>query len=479
MEQILRKTYTRIGGLLLVIIIAAFFLMPETALAATATATAATTTPATPKFALTAPTASQSTIYVRKGTSISLAGRYPVSGDKVKSYSSSKKKVATVSSKGKLKALKVGKTTITVKTKKGKKDTIRVNVVAKKKSAKKITITKKKTIEVKKIYRPSVRITPAKSTDRVKYSISNKKIATVNAAGYITAKKAGKVTITVKTTSGKKAKLTLTVKAAPKPPASPAPKPAPKPPAAKPTLPDPTPPAITVTTPPVIVDLSKWQGDIDWTKAKDAIDLAILRVVDGVNVSAEPKYSSYSASCIALKIPFGVYSYVRYKTSAAAITQAEVFYETATADGQRPLFFAVDIEASGLTKANTDVFVNKLRELANTDYGGRVKVALYISQAYYKSWGLTDDIQDLSDPSSADFIWIPRYGKNTGTLAGSYQPIYPCDMWQYTSVGTIPGITGNVDMNTIYDIDNNLISSHKAFNFEWLIQPGPATSING
>ena len=48
-----------------------------------------------------------------------------------------------------------------------------------------------------------------------------------------------------------------------------------------------------------------------------------------------------------------------------------------------------------------------------------------------------------------DFVWIPCYGKNDGTIAGSKQPSYPCDLWQYTSTGSIAGISGNVDMNVI------------------------------
>ncbi|EEL87942.1 N-acetylmuramoyl-L-alanine amidase [Bacillus cereus] len=37
-----------------------------------------------------------------------------------------------------------------------------------------------------------------------------------------------------------------------------------------------------------------------------------------------------------------------------------------------------------------------------------------------------------------DFVWIPRYGGN--------KPAYPCDIWQYTETGNVPGI-GKCDLN--------------------------------
>ena len=48
-----------------------------------------------------------------------------------------------------------------------------------------------------------------------------------------------------------------------------------------------------------------------------------------------------------------------------------------------------------------------------------------------------------------DFTWIPRYGKNDGTLDGSTKPAFECDLWQYTSTAHIAGINGRVDMNVI------------------------------
>ena len=59
------------------------------------------------------------------------------------------------------------------------------------------------------------------------------------------------------------------------------------------------------------------------------------------------------------------------------------------------------------------------------------------------------DYNQKPDPDKFDFIWIPRYGKNTGYPDENFKPLYPCDLWQYTSVGNIPGISNNVDLNKL------------------------------
>lgn len=76
-------------------------------------------------------------------------------------------------------------------------------------------ITLKKTsikLEKGKKYTIKATLTPAKTTDTLKFTSSNKKIATVSKNGVITAKKKGKATITVKATSGAKKKIKVTVK---------------------------------------------------------------------------------------------------------------------------------------------------------------------------------------------------------------------------------------------------------------------------
>lgn len=134
-------------------------------------------------------------------------------GDSIKSWASSNKKIVTVDKNGKIKAgTKTGTAKITVTLKSGKKATLKVKVqTAKVKTTKisglktKLTIKKGKSVTLK----PAV--SPITSQEKVIYSSSNKKIATVSSKGVVKGQRKGTVTITVK--SGKVTKkIKITVK---------------------------------------------------------------------------------------------------------------------------------------------------------------------------------------------------------------------------------------------------------------------------
>ena len=66
---------------------------------------------------------------------------------------------------------------------------------------------------------------------------------------------------------------------------------------------------------------------------------------------------------------------------------------------------------------------------------GMNKIGCYCANHLYQKY----DYDTLRD--KFDFTWIPRYS--------STPPKYKCDLWQYTSTGSVKGISGNVDLNKI------------------------------
>ena len=128
-------------------------------------------------------------------------------------FESSNTKVATVTKKGEIKAKAKGTCTIYVYAQNGVYKEIKVTVTGKAKKSTSIKLNKKK-YGMKKgasyTLKPTVK--PATSTDTVKWTSSNKKVAAVDAYGTVKAKKKGTATITAKTTSGKKATCKITVK---------------------------------------------------------------------------------------------------------------------------------------------------------------------------------------------------------------------------------------------------------------------------
>lgn len=135
-------------------------------------------------------------------------------GDYVKSWTSSKKSVATVDKNGKITATSKEGTaviTVTLASKKTAKVTVTVKMI---RTTKLTKVPKTLSLTTGKKYTLKPVVAPSNSQEKVTYKSSNTKIATVSSTGVITAKKVGKVTITVQ--SGKqKATVTLTVKKAP------------------------------------------------------------------------------------------------------------------------------------------------------------------------------------------------------------------------------------------------------------------------
>ena len=149
-------------------------------------------------------------VSVNKGKTLKLTPVLsPQTSQEKISYSSSNKKVATVSSKGIIKGIKAGTTKITVKS--GTKKFV-VTVTVPKTTTKKITGIKS-AIKLKKgkTYKLKPKKVPANSDYKIFYNSSNKKVATVSSKGVITARKKGSTTITIK--SGKiSVKCKVTVK---------------------------------------------------------------------------------------------------------------------------------------------------------------------------------------------------------------------------------------------------------------------------
>ena len=172
------------------------------------------------KIQLTSPYSSKdkkvtTTLTLKKGSTFKIkASVSPKSASKKLTYKSSKKKIATVSKSGKIKAKKVGKTKITIRPKKNKKvkATITVTVVKKLKKVKKISLNQSKlslsTNGNNRTAQLKATITSPKKPTVKKFNwfTSNKTVATVNKKGIVTAKKVGSATITVTSADGRGAK---------------------------------------------------------------------------------------------------------------------------------------------------------------------------------------------------------------------------------------------------------------------------------
>lgn len=146
-------------------------------------------------------TASKVTLQVKKSVTLKVTDL--AEGDYVKTWNSADNKIATVNKKGKVTAKKTGTTKLTVTLASGKKLTVTLKVTTGIVKTTKLKLSKTSlTLKQNKKYTLKCTVTPFNSQEKVTYSSSNKKVATVSSKGVILAKKKGKTVITVK--SGKK-----------------------------------------------------------------------------------------------------------------------------------------------------------------------------------------------------------------------------------------------------------------------------------
>ena len=155
-------------------------------------------------------------LQLKKSTSVIKVAKATLPGDQIASWSTSNKKVVTVSKSGKITAKKVGTAVVTITMKSGATAKCKVKVQKAAVKLKKIAVNSKKVnLNLKKgpkTYQLTATKTPITVVSKVTFTTSNKKVAVVSKSGKITAKKAGKAVITVKCAK-KVQKVTVVVKA--------------------------------------------------------------------------------------------------------------------------------------------------------------------------------------------------------------------------------------------------------------------------
>lgn len=159
-----------------------------------------------------------SSLYLKKGEKFRIKYKVkPANASNTKiAFATSNKKVATVSAKGVIQAKKPGAARITLKAKDGsrKKASLQIKVVKKLKPVKKITLKRKKaTLNLTgcTVYEQTLSlkasVAPKNATvKKVVYRSSDSKVASVSKKGVVTAKKAGKASITAYAADGRGAK---------------------------------------------------------------------------------------------------------------------------------------------------------------------------------------------------------------------------------------------------------------------------------
>lgn len=197
-----------------------------------------------------------------------------------------------------------------------------------------------------------------------------------------------------------------------------------------------------------IMDVSRWQGEIDWNavKASGLISGVMLKTVstnrkmskrkDGLYI--DPTFERNYAECKRVGLPVGVYYYT-YATSHTMADAELALLKTALTGKTFELPVCVDVEDNKLRKlgkqALTDLTDYALKAIESWGFYALLYTGLNFGETRLYMGGAALKPYD---------VWVAAYRANKPTPEWAY------GMWQYTSTGSVPGISGSVDLSHAY-----------------------------
>lgn len=213
------------------------------------------------------------------------------------------------------------------------------------------------------------------------------------------------------------------------------------------------------------IDVSKWNEEIDWAAVKEAgIEFAIIRCgYRGASTGAlviDPRYQENIEGAIEAGIPVGVYFFTQARDEIEAVEEASMVIRLIEDyDVDYPVF--LDSESAG-GRGRADGLDSDERTRAHRAFLQTIQAAGYETGVYASRNWLNDrlDMTRLSDYR----IWLAEYAD-----VPTYDEYY-YHMWQYTSKGTVNGISTNVDLNLCYmNIDTSINHSKNAAGYSGVV----------
>ena len=190
------------------------------------------------------------------------------------------------------------------------------------------------------------------------------------------------------------------------------------------------------------IDVSKWNGSIDWNAVKNSgVSYAIIRCgyrgsTNGSLVE-DPKFRANIKGATGAGLKVGVYFF------SQAVNQVEAVEEASMVLGliddynlSYPVFLDVEPSGGRGDKIDKDTRTAVCKAFCETIQNAGYKAGVYSNKTWLEG---KINVSALSKYK----IWLAQYAAKP-TYTGRY------DIWQYTATGHVNGISGNVDMNISY-----------------------------
>lgn len=189
------------------------------------------------------------------------------------------------------------------------------------------------------------------------------------------------------------------------------------------------------------LDVSEFQGEVDWEQVKAAgYQFAMLRAGYGYN-TVDKQFRRNASECNRIGLPIGAYWFCYAFSPEKAVQEADGCISTVS-DYRLDYPVCYDIEqasADYIEKQGTS-FTPALARNVVTGFCNRVEKEGYFAMFYTNRYFL--DTYLGTELTKRYAFWYARYSSQfDGT---------DCGIWQYTSTGSVPGVSGNVDLDIGY-----------------------------
>lgn len=198
----------------------------------------------------------------------------------------------------------------------------------------------------------------------------------------------------------------------------------------------------------LVIDVSKYQEDIDFIKVKNAgVKGVIIRqgyrgYGSAGNIVTDPYFEKNVKGCVNAGLPFGLYFFSQAINSAEAIEEANYCIDAIEKLGYKPEFpIYIDTELANNGNGRADNLSKLVRTNVVKAFCERVEARGYFAGIYASTSWFNTKLNDAE--LSAYSHWVAHYAWRCG-----YTKDYA--MWQYSSTARIKGILGNVDVNYCY-----------------------------
>jgi GH25 family lysozyme M1 (1,4-beta-N-acetylmuramidase) len=189
------------------------------------------------------------------------------------------------------------------------------------------------------------------------------------------------------------------------------------------------------------IDVSHWQGTIDWAKVRaSGRTFAFAKATEGIGWE-DSSYDQNKAGAMAAGVKFGAYHFAR-PGSNDPVVEADWFVDTAKLQ-HGMLLPVLDLELTGgLSTAALTTWVKAWLQRVDQRIGA--KPMIYASPSFWRA--AMGDTRWFADNGYA-MLWVANWGVTTPSVPASNWGGRSWTFWQYTSDGTVPGISGRVDLD--------------------------------